>query len=61
MATVAINGAKNAGILAASMLSIGDEQLKEKLAEFKNSLKDGVCKKDEKLQNLGYADYLKQM
>lgn len=61
MATVAINGAKNAGILAVSMLAIDDEQLKEKLAEFKNSLKDGVCKKDEKLQNLGYADYLKQM
>ena len=61
VATVAINGAKNAGILAASMIAIGDNTVKEKLAEFKNSLKDAVCKKDEKLQNLGYANYLKQM
>ena len=43
------------------MIAIGDNTVKEKLAEFKNSLKDAVCKKDEKLQNLGYANYLKQM
>lgn len=61
VATVAINGAKNAGILAASMIAIGDNEVKEKLADFKNSLKDAVTKKDEKLQDLGYADYLKQM
>ncbi len=61
VATVAINGAKNAGILAASMIAIGDNKVKEKLADFKNSLKDAVTKKDEKLQDLGYADYLKQM
>lgn len=61
VATVAINGAKNAGILAASMIAIGDSEVKEKLANFKNSLKDAVTKKDEKLQDLGYADYLKQM
>lgn len=61
VATVAINGAKNAGILAASMIAIGNNEVKEKLADFKNSLKDAVTKKDEKLQDLGYADYLKQM
>lgn len=61
VATVAINGAKNAGILATSMIAISNNDVKEKLADFKNSLKDGVCKKDEKLQSLGYADYLKQM
>lgn len=61
VATVAINGAKNAGILAASMLAIGNDTVKEKLADFKNSLKDAVTKKDEKLQNLGFASYLEQM
>lgn len=43
------------------MIAIGDSTVKEKLADFKNSLKDAVTKKDEKLQDLGYADYLKQM
>lgn len=61
VATVAINGAKNAGILAASMLAIGNDDVKKKLENFKNSLKDAVTKKDEKLQNLGYASYLEQM
>ena len=61
VATVAINGAKNAAILATSMLAIGDEQIKEKLANFKASLKDGVSKKDEKLQEIGVEEYLKQM
>ena len=61
VATVAINGAKNAAILATSMLAISDENLKNKLLEFKNSLKDTVTKKDEKLQNLGYKSYLENM
>ena len=58
VATVAINGAKNAGILATSILAVGNEELKNKLVDFKNSLKDAVAKKDEKLQNLGYEAYL---
>lgn len=61
VATVAINGAKNAGILAASMIAIGNEEVKNKLGNFKCSLKDAVTKKDEKLQDLGYTDYLAQM
>lgn len=61
VATVAINGAKNAAILAASILAVADENIKSKLADFKASLKDAVTKKDEKLQSLGYADYLEQM
>lgn len=61
VATVAINGAKNAGILAASMIAISDKEVKEKLADFKNSLKDAVTKKDKKLQSIGYASYLEQM
>lgn len=57
VATVAINGAKNAAILATSILAIGNEEIKNKLLEFKNSLKDTVSKKDEKLQQLGYENY----
>lgn len=59
VATVAINGAKNAAILATSILAIGNEQIKEKLANFKSTLKDAVSKKDEKLQELGIDEYLK--
>jgi len=61
VATVAINGAKNAGILATSILAVGNEELKAKLANFKETLKDAVTKKDEKLQDLGYNAYLEQM
>ncbi len=61
VATVAINGAKNAGILATSILSVGNDELKKKLADFKSTLKDTVIKKDEKLQDLGYSAYLEQM
>lgn len=61
VATVAINGAKNAGILASSIIAVGNEDVKTKLATFKDSLKDAVTKKDEKLQNLGYSAYLEQM
>ena len=58
VATVAINGAKNAGILAAKILSIGNEELTQKLNDFKASLKNAVIAKDEKLQSLGYRAYL---
>ena len=61
VATVAINGAKNAAILASSILAVGNEDVKNKLAEYKDSLKNAVTKKDEKLQNLGYSAYLEQM
>lgn len=61
VATVAINGAKNAAILATSILAVGNEEVKNKLADFKNSLKDAVSKKDEKLQELGYEDYISSM
>ena len=61
VATVAINGAKNAAILATSILAVGNETLKNKLADFKNSLKDGVIEKDTKLQEIGIDSYLNNM
>ena len=61
VATVAINGAKNAAILATSILAVGNEELKTKLANFKTSLKETVIAKDEKLQTLGVDTYLNNM
>ena len=50
VATVALNAAKNAGILAAEILGISDEQLSKKLVEFKKELKEDVERKAESLQ-----------
>lgn len=61
VATVAINGAKNAAILASTILATSDESLQNKIIEFKKTMKDGVLGKNEKLQQLGYEAYLSQM
>ena len=61
VATVAIDGAANAAILAAKMLSIHDKELRDKLAEYKECLKNQVVAKDDKFQSVGYEAYLEQM
>ncbi len=61
VATVAIDGAANAAILAAKILSISDKELRAKLAKYKEELKDQVAAKDAKLGKEGYGEYLKQM
>lgn len=58
VATVAINGGMNAGILAVKMLAMSDDELLKKLEEYLAEMKDGVVKKDEKLSKVGYASYL---
>lgn len=45
VATVALNGAKNAGILAAQIVSAADAQLRERIIAYKNGLRDTVLKK----------------
>ena len=45
VATVALNAAKNAGILAAEILAIADASLTQKLVDFKNAMKEEVEKK----------------
>ncbi|MCR4758520.1 MAG: 5-(carboxyamino)imidazole ribonucleotide mutase [Butyrivibrio sp.] len=57
VATVAINGGANAGILAAKILATSDPELLKRLKDYKASLKDSVVKKDEKLQKVGYKNY----
>lgn len=61
VATVAINGGANAGILAAKILSTSDAELLERLKAYSEKLKDQVVAKDSKLQDLGYKEYMKQM
>lgn len=46
VATVAINGAENAAVLAAQILAVGDAELAEKLAEMKRQMREKVAKKD---------------
>lgn len=58
VATVAINGAKNAGILAAQMVGIGDSEIQKNIIEYKSKMKSEVEKKAENLENLGYKKYL---
>ncbi len=50
VATVAIDGAENAGLLAAQMLAIADESLFAKLQEKKEQMRQKVIEKDKKLQ-----------
>jgi len=54
VATVAINGAMNAGILAAQILAVGDNQLKQDVSKFKDSLKEKIVKANEELAELKY-------
>ena len=61
VATVAINGGANAGILAAKILATSDSGLLEKLKLYSEGLKNDVVKKAEKLEKLGYKEYLAQM
>ncbi len=57
VAAVAIDGGKNAGLLAVKMLAIRDEGLKQRLKEYSRKMSEEVQKKDEKLQKTGWNDY----
>ncbi|MEQ3352689.1 5-(carboxyamino)imidazole ribonucleotide mutase [Aedoeadaptatus acetigenes] len=50
VATVAINGGKNAGVLAAQILSVGDPAIKERLLAYKKQLQDEVTEMNKKLE-----------
>ena len=54
VATVGINGALNAGILAVQMLAVGDEQLQEKLSAYKEDLKKKIVKANEELAKVSF-------
>lgn len=61
VATVAINGALNAGLLAAKIAALSDEKLSDKIEEYAKSLEDMVESKAEKLEDIKYSAYLEQM
>ena len=61
VAAVAINGAQNAGLLAAKILATADPDLLDRLKDYSEKLKNQVVKKAEKLDRIGYKEYLKQM
>ena len=58
VATMAINGARNAGLLAASIIGSSDPDVLTKVAAFKSRLEDDISRKAESLESLGYEQYL---
>ena len=61
VATVALGGAKNAGILAVEILSVADPELLRAVAEYKKKLSSEVKKKAAQLEKLGASVYLERM
>ncbi len=59
VATVTINGALNAGLLAAKMIALNDEALSKRLEEYSQSLEAMVEEKAKRLEEIGYDEYLK--
>ena len=60
VATVAINGGANAGLLAAKILATSDEELLNKLMDYTKELKESVQAKDAHLQEVGYKKYMEE-
>lgn len=58
VATVAINGGANAGLLAAKILATSDEVVLGKLKDYANTLKEQVEEKARKLDEVGYKNYM---
>ena len=61
VATVAIGGGKNAGLLAAEILALSDLNLDKKLIAYRKNLHDEVVAKDARLVTVGSSAYLAQM
>jgi 5-(carboxyamino)imidazole ribonucleotide mutase len=59
VATVGIDSAKNAGLLAIQILALSDKNLEKKLVAYKSKMKIEVEKKGKKLLKIGYKKYLK--
>lgn len=59
VATVALNAAKNAGILAAQILGSADSTIQQKMLDYKKELADGVAAKYTELEKTGYEAYKK--
>jgi 5-(carboxyamino)imidazole ribonucleotide mutase len=60
VATMAINGAKNAAIFATSILGTADKRYLDKIAKYKKELESVVEEKCKEIDALGYEEYLKK-
>jgi len=60
VATVGIDGGKNAGLLAIQILGINDSNIANKLAHYKAHMAEQIDAKAKKLKELGYKKYLEQ-
>ncbi|HAY90026.1 MAG TPA: 5-(carboxyamino)imidazole ribonucleotide mutase [Bacteroidetes bacterium] len=58
VATMAINGAKNAGILAAKMLGTHDTSVQKRVLAFTEAMETNVLEKAKRLEEVGYKAYL---
>ena len=61
VATVAINGARNAGLLAARILGVADLTVRERVAGYRTAAHDAVVGKAAELEEIGYVNYLSEM
>lgn len=60
VATVGIDGTKNAALLAIQILATGDKKLEKKMIEYKKDLSEGVEKKTTKIKKIGWKKYLEE-
>lgn len=61
VATVAINGAKNAGLLAAKIIALTDDEITQKVKTYSKDLESTVLEKAGKLEDEGFKKYLEEM
>ena len=60
VATVGINGSKNAGLLAIKILSLENNEIKQKIIDYNKRQANKVVSKNEKIQKLGYKKYMEE-
>ncbi|MCE9549140.1 5-(carboxyamino)imidazole ribonucleotide mutase [Candidatus Nomurabacteria bacterium] len=60
VATVGINAAKNAGLLAVQILALSDKDLEKKLVAYKTKMESDIEAKNDKLSKLGFKKYLEK-
>ncbi len=58
VATVAVDGAFNAGILAAQIIGTSDQNIRQRVKQYKEDLAQQVRKKNQKMQQIGFREYL---
>lgn len=61
VATVAIGNARNAGLLAVQILATSQPDLQERVQQYRQTLTQSVMAKQQRLEDLGYQEYLRQM